>query len=231
MSGAYITLNQEVLLADYFVPEEEFEAKHNVGRREDEEELYMQIEDVRIALNGHTAYHMYKLFEELKEEYFRTKKKMEDILGVAGMSRHGDKYLLMTIEARQWEEILFFARNHDYYQEEGEIEWNIFNNINLSNRLLLSPNVNGTVRGDILAELSVSEDKFEKNKWNLYWEPGYKANANCMDGFDNIVKWRADYTAEWIENKLLEKAHIYYEEYLNKRSRGEEDLELAEKVA
>lgn len=210
LSGTFITFNQEMLLEDYFVSEIEFENKHHVGRYEDEEEICMQIQNVRINLNAHTAYHIYKLFEELKEEYFAAKRQIDNILGVDGLSRKGNKYLLMTIDITEWEEILFFARNHDCFQEGDEMEWNIFNTNWSRRNLILSPNVNGTIRGDILAELSVIPNDLWNDKLDLYWEPGLKANVRCMDCFDNIVKWKADYTAEWIKNKLLEKAHTYY---------------------
>lgn len=219
LSGAYITFDQDTLFADYFVSEAEFEAKHNVGRYEDEEEMCMQIENIRINLNAHSAYHIYKLFEELKEEYFVAQRRIDSILGVDGLRKEGNKYLLMTIEAMEWKEILFFARNHDWFQKGDEIEWNIFNNNNSRSSLILSPNVNGTVQGDILAKISVSPNEFENYKLNLYWEPGFRANERYMDCFDNIVKWKADYTAEWIRNKLLEKAHTYYEKCYSKRSR------------
>lgn len=218
LSGVYITFDQEMLLEDYFVSEIEFENKHHVGRYEDEEEICMQIQNVRINLNAHTAYHIYKLFEELKEEYFAVKRQVDNILGVESLSREGDKYLLMTIDIMKWEEILFFARNHDWFQGGDEIEWNIFNNNWSRETLILSPNVNGPIQGDILAELSVVQNKLENNKLDLYWEPGFKANAGCMDCFDNIVKWKADYTAEWIKNKLLERAHTYYEKCNSKKS-------------
>lgn len=216
LSGAYITFNQEMLLSDYFVSESEFETKHNVGRYEDEEEMYMQIQNIRINLNAHTAHHVYKLFEELKEEYYETRRQINSILGVEGLNKDGDKYLLMTIDTMEWEEILFFARNHDWFQDGDEIEWNIFNNNGSTNSLILSPNVYGTVRGDILAKISVYPNEFGNNKLNLYWEPGFKSNERCMDCFDNIVKWKADYTEDWIKNKLLEKAHIYYEKFNGK---------------
>lgn len=211
LSGVYITFDQEMLLEDYFVSEMEFENKHHVGRYEDEEEICMQIQNMRINLNAHTAYHIYKLFEELKEEYFAAKSEIDSILGTNGLSRVGNRYLLMTIDIMEWEEILFFARNHDWFQEGDEIEWNIFNNNCSRNSLILSPNVNGTIRGDILATISVIPNKTWNNKFDLYWEPGFKANVRCMDSFDNVVKWKADYTAEWIKNKLLEKSHTYYE--------------------
>lgn len=211
LSGVYITFNQDVLLEDYFVSETDFENKHHVGRNEDEEEIYMQLQNIRINLNAHTAYHIYKLFTELKEEYFLAKKQIESVLGAEGLSKEGNKYLLMTIDITEWEEILFFARNHDWFQDGDEIEWNIFNNNSSINSLILSPNVNGMIRGDILAKLSVAPNKVRNDKLDLYWEPGFKVNVRCMDCFDNVVKWKADYTAEWIKNKLLERAHTYYE--------------------
>ena len=84
--------------------------------------------------------------------------------------------------------------------------------------MILSPNVNGNIRGDILATISVIPNKTWNNKLDLYWEPGFKANERCMDRFDNVVKWKADYTAEWIKNRLLEKSHIYYEKCNGKKS-------------
>lgn len=94
---------------------------------------------------------------------------------------------------------IIFARNHDWFQEDGELEWNIFNNNCSRNSLILSPNVNGNIRGDILATISVIPNKTWNNKLDLYWEPGFKADERCMDRFDNVVKWKADYTAEWIK--------------------------------
>lgn len=218
LSGAYITFNQEILLEDYFISEIEFEKKHHVGRYEDDEEICMQIQNMRINLNAHTAYHIYKLFEELKEEYFVTRKKINNILGVEGLSREENKYRLMTIDIMEWEEILFFARNHDWLQKDNEMEWNIFNNNCSRSSLTLSPNVNGTIRGDILAKISVSPNELWNDKLDLYWEPGFKTGTRSMDCFDNIVKWKADYTAEWIRNKLLERAHTYYEKCNTKQS-------------
>ena len=217
LSGVYIEFDQDELINDYFVSEKDFEAKHNIGRYEDEEEMCMRIQNMQINLNAHTAYHIYKLFEELKEEYYSVNEYIDGILGTEGLQRKGNKYLLMNIDAIEWEEILFFARNHDWFKDSGEIEWNIFNNNRSTNSLTLSPNVNGTVRGDILAKISVSPCKVGVNKLNLYWEPGYKVDTGSMECFDNIVKWKADYMAEWIRNKLLKKAHAYYEKCNGKK--------------
>lgn len=213
ISGAFITFCQDVLLSDYFVSESEFENKHNVGRYEDEEDLCMQIENMRIMVNAHTAYHIYKLFKELNEEYLISQRYIDNILGVEGLSKVGEKYLLMAVSVSEWKEILFFARNHDWCKQEGEMEWNIFNNNSREDSLMLSPNIYGTMQGDILAKISVAPVMYEDNTLNLYWEPGFKANESCMKYFDNIVKWKADYTKEWVQNKLLGKAHDYYERH------------------
>lgn len=218
ISGVYSTFNQDKLLEDYFVSEEEFEKKHNVVRFEDEEEIFMQIENMRICVNAHTAHHIYKLFEELKDEYIAAQNQIASVLGVEGLKKVGKKYLLMTIDGTAWKEILFFAKNHNYFKEDGEEEWNIFNNCT-GDRVTLSSNVYGKIRGDILAEISVDLSEFENDKLNLYWSPGYKFDTNCMDCFDNVVKWKADYTKEWIENKLLKKAHDFWVEY-HKRNSG-----------
>lgn len=241
ISGVYPTFNQDKLLEDYFVSEEEFENKHNVGRFEDEEEIFMQIENMRICVNAHTAHHIYKLFEELKDEYIAAQNQIASVLGVKGLKKVGKKYLLMTIDETAWKEILFFAENHAHsgtphvrclawahfvkhrairyscFKEDGEEEWNIFNNCT-RDRVTLAPNVYGKIRGDILAEISVDLSEFENDKLNLYWAPGYKFDTNCMDCFDNVVKWKADYTKEWIENKLLKKAHDFWVEYHKRNS-------------
>ena len=57
----------------------------------------------------------------------------------------------------------------------------------------------------------------ENDVVNVLWSPGSYGNSDCMEWFDNDKKWKADYTKEWIENKLLKKAHEYYKN--NKRRR------------
>ena len=56
----------------------------------------------------------------------------------------------------------------------------------------------------------------KNNKLNLYWELGFKEAEKDMECFDNNIKWKADYTAEWIKSKLLDKAHKYWNKYHGK---------------
>lgn len=208
IAASYITLDQEILLQDYFVEEDEFKRKHNVGRYVDEEMLYMQIENVRFNVNGHTGYHIFKLFCELKDQYFKSKRLIDKKLGTEFIRKIEDKYCLMTISEQQWNEILSFSRNHDYFSDKGE--WNIFNNNSSNDSLILSPNVNGEIRGDILAKINVDYSREHISMLDVFWEPGSTFNKRSMEGFDNEVKWKADYTLDWMKNKLLPEAHKFY---------------------
>lgn len=215
LAGAYITFDQEQLIQDYFIDEDEFTIKHNVGRYADEEMLYMQIENVRLNLNAHAGYHIFQLFSELKNQYLQTKKQIDIKLGAENIRKVEDKYCLKTINEQQWNEILYFARNHDWFSDEGEPEWNIFNNNSSNNSLILSPNVHGEIRGDILAKISIDYSQEHIGMLDLFWEPGFKYDKRSMQGFDNVVKWKADYTLDWIENKLLPEAKKFYSHNYN----------------
>ncbi len=197
-------------MQDYFVEEDEFKRKHNVGRYVDEEMLYMQIENVRFNINAHTGYHIFQLFSELKDQYFESKKLIDKKLGTEAIRKIEDKYCLMTINEQQWNEILFFARKHDLFNDDGECEWNIFNNNRSNDSLILSPNVHGEIRGDILAKISVDYSRENISMLDVFWEPGFKFDKRSMEGFDNVVKWKADYTLDWMKNKLLPEAQEFY---------------------
>lgn len=213
LSGANITFGEETLLREYLISEPEFVEKHHVGRYEDEEEMWMQIENIRFSVNAHTAHHIYQLFNELRKEYIETRRQIDEILGTVGMRREGNKYYLMSVEKKTWKEILFFAQDHDCSNTKGEMKWNIFNNSWSKTRLILAPNLNGKTEGVIFAKISVQQNENYDNKFDLYWEPGFKVYENCMEGFDNVIKWKANYTKDWIKNELIGKAHLYYEEY------------------
>lgn len=208
LAGAFITLGQDTLVNDYFLSEDKFEIKHHVGRFEDEDELFMRIENVRFKINAHTSYHMYKLFSELKEEYEKAAERINTILGVQGFDKTGEKYILTKISRICWEEILFFVKQYDWYKKDEELECTIF--YNNEKKITLLSNANGKVEGDILAEISVEFSEDSSDLLNVLWTPIFKADKRCMEGFDNINKWKADYTRDWLENKLLAKAHNYY---------------------
>ena len=59
-------------------------------------------------------------------------------------------------------------------------------------------------KGIIHAEIRV--EFLYNDTVNVFWIPGYKDTSyNCMEYFDNVVKWKADYTKEWFWNALIPK--------------------------
>ena len=72
-------------------------------------------------------------------------------------------------------------------------------------RIAIRPNLSARGGGDILAELlAETSEAGIRQKLKIYWCPGYcTADQNCMDHFDNRIKWKADFTKEWLEKQLL----------------------------
>ena len=77
----------------------------------------------------------------------------------------------------------------------------------------LLPYKDKNFRANILAILSISHSYTAFNKYNIYWEPGYKPLMKNMENFDNYVKRKADFTLKWIKNILLPKSRCYYEKH------------------
>lgn len=210
LAGMYMTFDEETLKEDYFLEESEFIKRHNVGRKIYEDILCMQIENVRFFLDAHAAYHIFQLFSELHQQYINAQCKIKETLGVSNMVKVNDMYLLKSISEFQWIEILYFARHHDCCNDKGNVEWNIFRNNRMNDRFYLSPNVHSNIRAEIFAELIVKDSHTQRGMLDLFWRPGYKYDKHKMEGFDNIVKWKADYTLDWVDNELIPCAHLFY---------------------
>ena len=210
LSGAYITFEEKELIGDYFLDEKTFISRHNVGRYADEDEMFMQVSNVRIQVNAHTAYHLYLLFSKLNREYQTAQAIIEEELGAVGLTKIGHLHLIDTISRLQWHEMLFFARAHDCFSNEPNVEWNIFKNNFSNNRLTLSPHMKDKRIIGIFAELVAKKSETQMDMLDLFWIPGYRPDKNSMEGFDNAIKWRADYTLDWVRQRFLPKAHEFY---------------------
>ena len=202
-----ITLSQDSLIKGYFVPEEEFANRHHVSQEINDDNMYMQIENNRIIVNTHTAEHIFELFEALHQYYKMSIDAIDEIMGTKGLSSIDGKFVLMTISCEQWNEIKYFASLHGYDNHDRENEWNIFNNNWYGNSFMLMPNYYRQSPTSIFAKISMQE---QCGRCVLLWEAGFVPLANEMDHFDNVLKWKADFTKQWIEEKLLKKAHEYY---------------------
>lgn len=68
------------------------------------------------------------------------------------------------------------------------------------------------VKADILAELYVKDTT--SRHVNIIWKAGYTPLISKMDGFDNLIKWKVDYTHDWILEEFI--PYIFYLNTSNK---------------
>lgn len=204
IEGMYITIDQEELVKDYFVTREIFKDKHIVGREISEDDSWIDIGNVRMRINAHSADHLYRLFDELWNSYKEATYEINKIMGVKGMLEKEGKYLIANISKEEWEKVIRFAENHRWDREGGEEKWNIFNILS-NNCLFLSPYLYGN-KGKGIIHAEIRSEILNNDTVNVYWKPGYKDTSYyCMDYFDNKVKWKANYTKDWFMDCLLPK--------------------------
>lgn len=71
-----------------------------------------------------------------------------------------------------------------------------------------------------LANIKVRQQEYHVDKYGVLWEPGSKEGIVGLEGFDNGLIWKADYTKKWFEEELLPMAHIYSCKQSKKRFLG-----------
>ena len=218
IEGAIISIDQEKLLKDYFVTKEVFQNKHIIGRETLDDDSWIEIENIRMKINAYSAYHLYCLFNDLHNVYKEAQIEINKIMGTEGLAEKNGKYLIANVSKEQWFRIIEFAQKHDCYSynENGDEEWNIFDNKSVIDFFYLSPYFYGNKdKGIIHAEIRV--EFLYNDTVNVFWISGYKDTSyNCMEYFDNVVKWKADYTKEWIWNALIPKIREDEKEVKNK---------------
>lgn len=212
MAGAYITFGQDVLISDFFVDEETFKLKHSMGREENETLACLQIQCVRFLIDAHSAYQLYLLFTELHKEYVRAQNQILEELGAKNFEKKGELFYLKSISEIEWEEIKYFAQNHDCCAENGCEEWNVFiSHENFDIGLTILPYANGTKGGAYIhSMICVEPSNLHKGMLDVYWKPKRVIENAIKVNLDNVTRWKADYTLNWLEKKLLPEAHRYY---------------------
>jgi len=203
--GAQITINQDDLINNYFVDEEDFQKKHLIGGNTEDGQIWFDMGHIRLEINAHSAYHLFLIFASISEKY---KEKMEKICNNLGCSKLRvikGEFVVGHITPRQREDILLFAKEHNWGLEIGEIKWNIFNNCCIQNKIVLSPNLSTKDKGQILAtfEFKPVIINNEISEYIVLWKPGEYTEATGGK-FDNVTRWTGDYAMEWFE-LLLKK--------------------------
>lgn len=197
ISGITIALEQDEIESDYFVSLKEFESKHII-RDGNDDECWINIGNIRMQINANTAFHIYLLFDELRQACNKCNNEILECLGANDLKRKEDMFLLTTISRQQLVDVIEFARKHDCWDKSECDEWNIFNNDDSNSSITLSKN------GETILAIIIFENS-DDNNVNVYWKPGYELGYDWKKLFENNEKWKADYTKDWFINCLLPK--------------------------
>ncbi|MBQ8167538.1 MAG: hypothetical protein IJZ96_10990 [Lachnospiraceae bacterium] len=110
------------------------------------------------------------------------------------------------------EKIIYFAENHDYFEDVGDEKWNIFNGGLKGTEICLSPYKKSKIQSDILTILHVNYNNKAEASIDIFWEPGaiLSKGHKDMNDFNNVLKWKADYTKNWIQTELLPEAYRFW---------------------
>ncbi len=239
VEDAWITFSQEDAENILFCKDDIEIMKRKFILFEDEGKIWLQLLNVRFSVEFTVAENLCFLLDDLKKEFDKCLHEQEELLGTRefGKNEEGD-VVLAEVSDYVWEALVDFAQFRDYGLPYDK--WNIFYiNSFYRDRIMIYKNVNVKAKGDVLAQL------FCKRKYGNYisiiWRPGFTAFDNPCKEFDNMIKWKADYTCDWlieefIPRALFEKERKWYQTYdvykkkINLKRRGIYCLKQNEKA-
>lgn len=216
LSGLTITLNHDEILEYFFVSEEEFINNHiKMGRTK--EEVYLTIKGNGFFINAHTAYHLYVAFQKFYLNYKNTIKEIDKTLGTKNFDISSGKYLLMSLDKNKFNEVIFFINNNQIYKKGHKNQWVTLkcNCLNQHLYIDLHSYKNDLYMENPLAKLLILYNKSYDN-YDIFWIPSYISTRN-VPNYDNILKWKADFTESWIINMFLPDIHVYFQKNVLKR--------------
>ncbi len=166
----------------------------------------------KIEVSGESLSELSKIADALYEAYILQNGKILSIIGAEDF-KFVDKgnVKLLRLNTKLWSSLWSFMKKHQYDQENNEM--NVFHINSSEDYFFIHNNINSQIKADILAKISIYKinDEFVE----LIWSPGYYgANTDKMADFDNIKKWTANYTHDWIIKKLI--PYVCYEDYCSR---------------
>lgn len=181
----------------------------------DEGKVGMSFANNRFITDVETAQQLCDIIDDLYESYIENKKQIRTIVG-ANHFMESDKgeFLMLRLPKQIWIAMVDFAQCHDHYY--GDTEWDIFYPLNLfvKNHIIIYKNHLDKFDADVLAELCVHD--MNSSYVDVVWKPGHSPMIYKMDGFDDRIKWKVQYTHDWILEKFI--PYIYYSDLNNKRN-------------
>jgi len=212
MSTAQITLGEDEIIETLFANRHKGISTDRgfiVGIRN--EDVLVRLGNNRFLIDMHTVEALCVLVDELYDVYEDKKQKLLAMVGGTGFEwRKQSGLRLMTVPNAIWDDMRHFTNRHGC--EEGDSAWHIFTPMHAANaRIILrhnhhrQPGVQAEVFCQLVCERGLSGSE-------VYWQPGYTYGCEENEGFDNIVKWRADFTWEFLLNAWLPQ--ICYNRYM-----------------
>lgn len=167
----------------------------------------IQFPFTRFTTDNITAQQLCELINCLYEKYLENKLKMQRIIGASNFEEiNQGEFKIIRTPLFIWNAMVDFAQKHDHFW--GDTRWDIFHPLNLTNKnhIIIYKNHLDEVDADILAELFVYD--INNNYVDIVWKAGYTPLTDKMDGFDNRIKWKVDYTHNWILEEFI--PYIFY---------------------
>lgn len=177
---------------------------HEVGETD---YSYIDFGHTSIYIDKHKVYRIYKLLHSIKDCYFQVVKEQKEHAGIEDdmkIDKQHKKVIIGRITKRQWKQINEYAANH-IYREKIDDDYIFYNSS--SRTLWLGGYQEIKYKGVYLVSLSIIGNAWEYAKDDdeieLYWKPGEESYNMQFMKFDNVNYWKANYTREYVENKIL----------------------------
>lgn len=156
----------------------------------------------RFETDYKTVDQLCRIVDDIYVEYYTRKDQLLVTIGATYFEEIDDgEFSILRMPKDKWIEMVDFAQSHDYYI--GNTEWDIFQPLHLSskNHIMIYRNQLNKINADVLAQLYVND--LSGDYVEVFWKAGFTEYLRTMDGFDNIHKWKADYTHNWVLSEFI----------------------------
>lgn len=216
LSDCMITLEEDTITDLLFYGEKNSE---DIEKRKfiwyiDGDKIGVKLPNNRFVTDSETVKQLCEITTRLHKNYLIIR---EEILSIIGATKFPEEqpgeFLILRVPKYIWEAMVDFAQKHDHFW--GETKWDIFHPLNLykKDRIIIYKNHLSKINADILAELYVKD--LSSKYVDVIWKSGFTPSKSKMEGFDNMIKWKVDYTHYWIIEEFI--PYLFYLEYLQNR--------------
>ncbi|MBU5439865.1 DUF4365 domain-containing protein [Tissierella sp. MSJ-40] len=184
----------------------------------DDDKVGIDFPNNRFVIDVETAQQLCEIIKGLHKSYLKRKQELYSIIGASDFKEEGNgKFKIIRVPINIWIEMVDFAQEHDH--SYGNTKWDIFHPLNLyrKDHIIIYKNHLDKVKADVLVELYVRD--ISGNFVDIVWKAGNTPLTSKMDGFDNLIKWKVNYTHDWILNEFI--PYIFYLNMQDKRNNFE----------